>query len=107
MHIVKNKEEYVIGTDTRPGIISKMTKTLIHDVSQLLTPIRAKFRQICLYDEWRDWQHRNDFECPDAMKEYHSRNVKKQNIMTAYFLSKDRPDLFLIFHFGLDAFFNL
>ena len=77
LHLLKNFEEYVTGTESKEGIVSKDTRQLVANVSKLLSPIHSKYRQICLFDEWCHFKIEKDLDIPDIMKDYHVRKFYK------------------------------
>ena len=75
LHIGKNKEAYLVGTVRDPGIVSTDTCKLLHIIGSLLSPVREKYRQIELFEEWKDFQKEHNFQCDPFIKEKTSRKV--------------------------------
>lgn len=75
LHIGKNFEEYLVGTSSTAGIVSKEARQVLSNIASLLSPIREKYRLICLYDQWVKFQEDNNFSCPAFQKAFHSRTV--------------------------------
>ena len=91
LHIGKNKEAYLVGTLREPGIVSSDTCKLLHIIGSLLSPVREKYRQIELHEEWKDFQKEHNFECEPFIKEKTSRKV--DIISTPDFLKKRYYDV--------------
>ena len=75
LHIGKNFEAYLVGSATTPGIVSTETCKLLHVIGSLLSPVREKYRQIELHEEWTDYQKEHNFQFDSFIKEKTSRNV--------------------------------
>ena len=75
LHLGKNFETYLVGTSSTPGIVSKDTCKLLHIIGSLLSPVREKYRQIELHEEWKDFQKEHNFQCDPFIKEKTSRNI--------------------------------
>ena len=65
----------MVGNPRSPGIVSMNTTKLLHIIGSLLSPVREKYRQISVYEEWVDYKRENGFECDQFIKEKTSRKV--------------------------------